>query len=195
MIQVVTLKNAIAYGTPTYTIGKVGNAIVLNGTSQYARRDDLAANFVGTSSFTVAGWIKTSSVLKTIWQAQVSNSADTRILCQLNASGKIEVYRVLSGNYDDMVTSSSAYNDNGLHFITVSYDGSLMTLYADATSVTKASIKSLTGYGYAFGIGCVVNQLGTISSYFGGLLDQMRIYNRALSTTEIQVLYNNGTGI
>ena len=69
--------------------------------------------------------------------------------------------------------------------LAVTYNGSTLTLYrngvAVATSTVSGTLSPTTG---TLQIGA--SQFG---EYFKGLIDEVRIYNRALSDTEIQTIY------
>ena len=74
--------------------------------------------------------------------------------------------------------------------LAVTYNGSTLTLYrngvAVATSNVSGTLSPTTG---TLQIGA--SQFG---EYFKGLIDEVRIYNRALSDTEIQALYQQDSG-
>ena len=93
--------------------------------------------------------------------------------------------------------SNSAYYiqffslDNSWHFITVTANGSTACLYIDAKLKGCVDISSITG-----GTPTVL-RIGAYSStvaHTNGTIDQVRIYNRALSEEEIKMLYYNRIG-
>ena len=68
-------------------------------------------------------------------------------------------------------------------FLTATYDGATLRLYVNGTQVSS---KAVTG--------SMPNSSGVLriggnsvwGEYFAGLIDNIRVYNRALSVTEIQ---------
>ena len=81
--------------------------------------------------------------------------------------------------------------DNSWHFITVTANGSTACLYIDAELKECVDISSVTG-----GTPTVL-RIGAYSStvaHTNGTIDQVRIYNRALSEEEIKMLYYNRIG-
>jgi len=85
------------------------------------------------------------------------------------------------------ITGSVSLNDNAWHFLVGTYDGSQIILYVDKVAVANAAV---TGN---------INQvstslkIGTGQSYtFNGIIDDVHLYNRALSAAEIAALYNGG---
>ncbi|MCF8370155.1 MAG: PKD domain-containing protein [Bacteroidales bacterium] len=75
------------------------------------------------------------------------------------------------------------------HHIVINRIGNLYTVYRDNASVSSISdnFPNLPN-----SIGWIIGGLSPYS--FEGVLDDIRIYNRALFETEIQALYNEGTG-
>jgi hypothetical protein len=86
------------------------------------------------------------------------------------------------------LVSETIITDGQWHHIGCVWDGSHRYLYVDGTEVTKdmavqASLKSATGGLY---IGAGKNlEFGT---FFSGLIDDVRIYNVALSAEKIEAL-------
>lgn len=90
----------------------------------------------------------------------------------------------------DLYYSSSTLSDNnGWHHVALTYDGSHVTFYVDgvadpALSANHSSLASFTNA--VLNIGYSDNGLDR----FNGDIDEVRIYNRALSANEILALYN-----
>ena len=74
------------------------------------------------------------------------------------------------------------------HFVAATYDGSLMLLYVDGTLIAATV--------YAGGMPATAQDLNigrnaqNASDNYRGLIDDVRIFNRALSSAEITALYN-----
>jgi hypothetical protein len=90
----------------------------------------------------------------------------------------------------DLYYSSSTLSDNnGWHHVALAYDGSHVTFYVDGVadpslSANQSSLASFTNA--VLNIGYSDNGLDR----FVGDIDEVRIYNRALSASEISALYN-----
>ena len=88
-------------------------------------------------------------------------------------------------NGHQAVCQPSPLPTNTWTHLSVTYNGSTLTLYrngvAVATSTVSGTLSPTTG---TLQIGA--SQFG---EYFKGLIDEVRIYNRALSATEIQTIY------
>jgi hypothetical protein len=91
------------------------------------------------------------------------------------------------------VRSNTRYNDGGWHYAVTTYDGSAFRLYVDgiesSSNLAPEENPSIHGEG-SFRIGA-----GELSSGRGytGYVDEVRIWDRALSTQEVMEAYHNGT--
>lgn len=77
------------------------------------------------------------------------------------------------------------YYNNQWHLMTFTHDGSTMKLYLDGTLQKTATNVTLNTAISALAIG----RFTTGPYYFAGSLDEVRIYNRALTDMEIQQMY------
>ena len=90
----------------------------------------------------------------------------------------------------------SSVTSAGWHHLIVTYDGSgnkdNINIFWDSSEQTNASGESGT-YTSLADVSATVH-IGSIngSSEFGGKIDEVRIYNKVLSATEITTNYNNG---
>ena len=89
-----------------------------------------------------------------------------------------------------IATSPNAYNDNTWHHAVGVYDGAEVKLSIDGALVATASAGAIH---YEDG-GIAIGRDGDYSgAYFNGIIDEIRVYGRALNDQEIQNLYNVGT--
>jgi len=89
-------------------------------------------------------------------------------------------------------TSTTSINDNKWHYLTGTYDGETLKVYVDGVfeddnTDPSGNLPTDTG---ALRIGA--DYQATPANFFNGLIDDTRIYNRALSASEIKRLYNMG---
>ena len=85
-------------------------------------------------------------------------------------------------------------NDNGWHHICMTRNSSsLYTVYVD--SVSKGSVTNTLNVGGGSALNfCLFGYDDYTSEYWKGWMDEMGIWNRVLTTSEISALYNSGTG-
>jgi len=96
----------------------------------------------------------------------------------------------------DTVTSTMAAGNNTWRHIVITYTSGTgnIKMYIDGTLNASGTIVTAIGNGSAtpLQIGCINSGQ---TSYSNAVVDDVRVYNRALSATEIQTLYQQGAGV
>ncbi|HVV14834.1 MAG TPA: LamG-like jellyroll fold domain-containing protein, partial [Candidatus Paceibacterota bacterium] len=175
--------------------GKLGQGLQFNGTSAYVRVPDAAA--IDNNAFTVSAWIKyTGSQLGGI-MSKASGGTEMLLLVgggtcgNATASGKIR-FDVSVSSSIACADSSASYNDGKWHLVTATRDGSgtgNMVLYVDGAQVATATKTGDMTTSQPLAIG---QHIPASTWYFNGTMDEVRLYNRALSAAEVLQLYNLG---
>jgi hypothetical protein len=167
---------------------------------------DTVPSYFQVSTWTVSAWVKATDVTGsgcggtgTGNGSQVFDVGDDigiRI-CAANSNASTATYaRVYmnqtgsSSSTDCVSTNTFAMDDNTWHHIAGSYDGTTLTIYLDNTKT--ACSKSVTqefGSYSAVTIGSHSNLTGYA---WGGSIDDVRFYNRALTSGQIEILYRGG---
>ncbi len=178
----------------TRTIGKVGQALDFNGSTDYVNVPENNNDFDITNNITISTWVKLDDL------DRVESVVCKEYLSDVDCVYQIRTYQ--SGNRFDFVffngTSykhtipdvSIIYSTNRWYHVAGTYDGNTRRLYMDGLLV-KETIE-------AAGSILTTNdplRIGTETAapwYLKGSIDEVRIYNRALSAQEVQRLYNLG---
>ena len=186
--------NGTLQGNPTWVTGKIGGALSLDGgdfmevSSRKWNLDNIA---------TVSLWFNLSqnaSGHETVFSLSRDQSND-EILFWLDGQAMLFYQHKSNSNWARL--SSSASISTWWHFSGVIDGGfaqSQMKFYSNGQLVNAAYQTSGSpallsdSHDRKLRIGSRVN--GTY--YFHGLIDDVRIYDRALSTVEVQALYNLG---
>ena len=148
------------------------------------------------SLFTVSFWIKTdmNSTGSTSRRGHIMN-AETTSSCshgwwlRLDTDGKISFIMDQTsscGNPTNRIVSDVIVNDNLWHHVVAVYESALL-LFVDGAQQSETVISDFTKTTAPLRIGNIKNVDGNIN-YLKGVLDDIRIYNRVLETTEIQML-------
>ena len=163
----------------TWINGKRGGALSFNGSSNWVNISN--STTLNQANFTAFAWFKTTSSSD---QKIISNNISYHQLQTLNGHLRICVNGCTEG--------STIVNDNKWHLAVVVGDATSIRAYLDGNSTAEitqsVSSNDMTG---TFSIGKVGN--GDSSYPFNGLIDDVRIYNRALTAAEIQNLYKQGS--
>ncbi|MEJ5051158.1 endo-beta-N-acetylglucosaminidase H [Chryseobacterium culicis] len=140
------------------------------------------------SALSFEGWIKPSSFksaspyISSIMGTEISdsNSAFLRLGDAGLANNKLQ-FVVSINNVQQKLASATALNANTWYHVAATYDGSNMKLYINGVlDATKAQTGSVNSNG-AFNVGYLYNT----SRNFNGKVDEVRVWKRALSQTEI----------
>jgi phosphatidylserine/phosphatidylglycerophosphate/cardiolipin synthase-like enzyme len=111
--------------------------------------------------------------------------------CNSN-KGKVQAGFEDANGRDYFVTSPNTYNDGNWHYVVVTYDGSVLRLYVDGQQVASLNTNNaIPDYNWDKPLVIGKNSLDD-SRYFIGDIDEVRVYNRALSAQEVSDAYNNG---
>ncbi|QRA43898.1 endo-beta-N-acetylglucosaminidase H [Chryseobacterium cucumeris] len=140
------------------------------------------------SALSFEGWIKPSSFksaspyISSIMGTEVSdgNSAFLRLGDASLANNKLQ-FVVSINNVQQKLASATALNANTWYHVAATYDGANMKIYINGVlDATKAQTGSVNSTG-AFNVGYLYNT----SRNFNGKIDEVRVWKRALSQTEI----------
>src|SRR5215216_2276467 len=189
------LNHGSLIGSPTFVTGRVGQAISLNGTSQYATVPD-ANSLDLTTGMTVAAWIRPAITVNTTqdliskqrvtgtlvdgYGLSLSNAG--KVFIRLNQATSGETYRINS-------TTNYPLNNTAWMHVAATYDGTTIRLYING--VLENSIPGPA----AIATNSLPLTLGAQSDgsrFYNGLLDDARVYATALSAAEIAALANPG---
>ncbi|MBU4029984.1 MAG: LamG domain-containing protein [Proteobacteria bacterium] len=172
----------------TYAAGMVSQAFSLDGVDDYVEIAGSEPGDFGSNAFSVNFWMYSNN-----------NGSNTYLLGKSHPDGgqgwdvrlnnnTIQVVGI--NGWDFNITSDTSATANTWHFISISATDTEVNLYIDGglkgTSL-RSTISSTTN---PFRIGYTSNFGGTA---FNGLLDEINMFNRALTPEEIVASYNAGS--
>jgi len=169
-----------------YVKGKVGQAIQLDGVDDDIR---IAENNVldMTGNFTLALWVKPTRVdlLDNIYIKSGSGGIQFGLGGFSNNVG----YFICAAGVNCAFDSKGSYNLGVWNSVAVTRNGNDWTLYNDGVAVY--TVNDATAISDTSGMLFIGSESGSIR-FFNGALDEIRMYNRALSSAEIARLHNAG---
>ncbi|MHC4095219.1 MAG: lamin tail domain-containing protein [Planctomycetota bacterium] len=168
--------NGTLNGDPTWTSGRLDGALNFDGAGDYVTVAPVAA-LIG-NTVTAQAWIRLSEYA--MWSPILTQNAGNGYYFYV-ASGKPSFYIVVSPSYVQAI-SPEVINTNQWYHVAGTNDGSNLKLYIDGR---LKDTDSSTGYLGVNNIAKIGGEPGT-SYYFTGLIDDVRIYNRAVSESEFQ---------
>ncbi|PYK96823.1 MAG: hypothetical protein DME19_18415, partial [Verrucomicrobia bacterium] len=186
------------HGTPlggvAFTPGIVGQAFSFDGASSYVRVPDSDSLRVG--SVTIEGWFNFSDAggLRSLAaKALGTGTADSYAVWYENGV----LHGAVSGNGGLGPVLSYGWSPvlHAWYHIAYAFDqiGQFQALYVNGTLVASSQVSIQIAYDqHALLIG-VESDNETLSYWFAGQIDEVSLYNRALSAAEIQSIFNAGS--
>ena len=164
-------------------------AVSLNGTS-YLSAPYSPTQVLGSGSFTVEAWVYPTSLTGTYKAilvsslSNVSTAADLQYFLYLDASG-YPTFKAYVGTTAYTVSQSTALSLNTWTHIAAVRNGANLTLYVNGTSVSTISTLgtlALNGSSTALGLKCGGYVESSVTYYFTGFIDDLRISRYARYT-------------
>jgi prepilin-type N-terminal cleavage/methylation domain-containing protein len=184
--------------------GRISTALTFNGSSDYisvANNDNL--NF-GTGDFSIFSWVylDTVPVFGRIASKSHWNVTGAWAFGCVGDWGGMRVFNIAVrrvGYINDFISQdlTSVMTTENWHHMGVTRTSGVITFYLDGISYSGINVNNAgapldqdltTADPLKLGV------LDSSSEFLDGNLDDVRIYNRALTSTEITQLYNNGAG-
>lgn len=177
--------------------GKVGNAAsFVAASSQYLSRASTADLSVGTSSVTLAGWMKFTTVasVRTLLGKYELNQQEYT----LDYSESVGTFRFLvsnNGSANTVLTSSfGAASAGAWYFVCVWRDATAQTINLQINGGAIASVSYTSPSIYSGTAGFGIGGLTYPGNYQDGQIDEVGIWKRVLTAAERTALYNGGAG-
>ena len=174
---------------PTWTSGKIGSAVQCDGNNDYVNIPYNSVFDFSTGSFTITAYvIPSASQGKDMVSNRLADTSAYKGYSHYTVAGGYITGRIADGTNGPSVSVTS-YSTSDWNFTAFVVDRSSneMKSYLDLTAGTAADI-STTG-----NISNGANALRICTGakgYFSGKIDDVRVYNRALSAAEIVAIYN-----
>jgi hypothetical protein len=161
-----------------------------------------------TDKITVSAWVKFESIPAGTWQPVVVKddgqpNRSYAIGFRDRGDGKYSAEMLVSRDGDNATSfqnyldaSSSGYLSTGVWYHAVwIFDGSTtnFTFYLNGTSKGSVSLNANATAIFNSGATFMIGKLGASAVYFDGVIDEVTIWDRALTSGEVTTLYNSGT--
>jgi uncharacterized protein (DUF362 family) len=171
----------------TWTTGMFGSGLDFNGTNAYVQASD-AASLDITGDLTLEAWIYPRSI-----------TADHVIVTKRDGSGTCNYQMYLNSDNEGLsfyAGGTPEYQQAGLvptlnqwNYVAIVRSGATLTFYLNGQTAQMTGPASLIANDQPIQIGS--RALGAIPEAFDGLIDEVRVTNRALTPAEIAADYSN----
>ncbi|NTW31490.1 MAG: LamG domain-containing protein [Bacteroidetes bacterium] len=194
-----TNNNSVAYNTGIISNGIDGGS---GNTNKDMTNSSGAAITSSTSPISISGWINfynnnnNYNVLAGVYNGASGIQLEYRITCAGDGDGNMQFtatrYKMQSTAYQ--VTYTPALTTSTWYQVVLTFDGSNLTLYVNgvsrATGTTSGTGVSNDGTGIE-----VMSRALYAGNFAQAKIDEVGIWTRALSPSEVLQLYNNGTAL
>ena len=177
----------------SYGVGEFDLAGVFNGSSSKIDLPNLGIS--GSATRTISAWINVNSLSgnRTIFQYGNASANNRFGFAIESTTGKL--YVEYYGR--DVITTTNQITANTWFHVAATYNGGVIQtatntkIYVNGSEVTTTTTGTATGVTNTadsnYGVGY---RRASSSQYFNGSIDQVRIFNKALNSTEVTTLYN-----
>jgi hypothetical protein len=198
----INANNGVFQGTASYASGEVGQAFNFNGSSYVQVPDSPTLRF--TNGMSVEAWVnlnhytgRATEIISKLAALGLNANSYSLSIEGADTASTHRAYLIVDGPVGSPINGIQLFSSvdiptNQWVHIAGTYDGLNAKIYVNG--VLSAS----TTYAYGINpgtqplsIGCSIN--GGPVSLFNGQIDETSLYNRALSASEIQGIYNAGS--
>ena len=181
---------------PVYTTGKVANALSFDGVDGFVEGAD--SDNLKQSNLTLDLWVKpttsgTNFSLAGKFDNPTGLSGDERgYLIQLLSSGRVRYGLRTSNNFIIVLDSDpQTLPLNQFSHLALTYDGAFVKGYINGVEVVSTpATGTIIHNSLPLLVGARFQTAPTIVQHFSGLIDEVEIFDRALSSAEILSIYN-----
>ena len=183
--------NGTLQGDAAFATDGDRTVLTLDGSGDYVTLPDSDDwDFWQEKSFTVACWVKFDSIASTAKLFGHGSDGDNRFSLMWSSSAQS-----LTAHFEVATASESLYGASWTptagqwHHITYLKSGTSFAFYVDGTQMGSATLNKSGTLSGDFTIGGGLNGSGAIGNFLDGSIDDTRIWNRALSASEVTELH------
>ena len=185
-------------GADFITGGRAGNALTLNQSAGGIVTMGNVLNFRPGTNFTLVAWVRTTDTTANsyvVGKATASPGAGYSVSLSPSgiANGTGRVLFSENGNTNNAVASTTVVTDGNWHQIIAVYNISsgFKAIYVDGTPVEQSNLSQTVSTNTVDFLIGGVTVAGAPVAAFTGAIDDVQVYDRALSSGEINFLFNN----
>jgi subtilisin-like proprotein convertase family protein len=198
------VNNGTAMGALNYATGEVAQAFSLDGSSSYVQMAN-STSLNPAGGFSIEGWIyptqDTTQRILSKWgdQGSYSNNRSYAFTTEPGLGlqfGFCDLANQGSFAFQDF-TVNNVLTLNAWNHVVATYDiaTGIRCMYVNGTKIGSHTNTPVAAYSSItpVTIGSWIRQPGTVLYYFQGKIDELSMYGRTLSDSEVNAIYSNGT--
>lgn len=194
--DVIGNSNGTLQGDTTYAPGEVGQAFSFDGDGDFIEIDEQANLDFGAGDFTIEAWVKFNSLAtdQTLFGKHVLGASNPAYFLEFNVPGSLRLMVFESvANKNDLSAPVTLVVGQWYHVAGVR-EGNTNRLYLNGSFIgSQISGSNVnTGTGGTARIGRHPHGDFGITRFVDGYIDELSLYNRALTDAEIAAIFNAG---
>jgi hypothetical protein len=170
-------------GNPQWVAGYDGDALDFDGNDDHVYSSDVS---IPTNAFTIAFWFKSETALNAsspredfiYWQS-VSRP---HMSFNKSGTGEIGLWPNIGGDFDGPLTMTTSWSAGTWYHIAGTFDGTNFRIHVNGNTERSVNHPGINEATTGLFIGCTSSN----ATNFNGMIDDVRIYNYALSDEEIK---------
>ncbi|TAK97863.1 MAG: hypothetical protein EPO07_12585 [Verrucomicrobia bacterium] len=190
-----TNNGTLTNGT-TFASGKVGQAFSFDGVDDWVSLPRINLSAFNSASF--VAWVKPANITANGYYEIIRQEPPLSVpdwLLSFQESGTVLSFGLSAGGtYEelDVPVNAGDYTDGNWHLIVATYDGTTKRLYRDGVEIgSQAKTGNIRFAGATHAIGAQPPHIGfPVLESFDGLIDEVAIFKRALTPSEIASIYS-----
>ncbi len=188
-------------GPPAWVAGNVGTyALDFDGIDDYVHIPDNGS--LDLTKFSISLWFKMNSlgdgsdddIIEKIEQGMNDDHINFRLLVDDTPTDKIFA-GIANGSTTSYITSDNSITAGQWYHVVFVFDGTNSMMYVDAVlqqDVKQPGFTPYTSGDQPVRLGCR-SWSGYTSAFFNGIIDDVRVYDKALFSDQIDQIYQQGT--
>ncbi|WP_243735270.1 LamG-like jellyroll fold domain-containing protein [Paenibacillus turpanensis] len=184
-------KDGMLMGGGAWVPGRVGQALDLNGSDGYVKLPD--GVLADQRSVTVAAWVNPESTPNWARVFDIGSSTDNYFFLALNDGTSVHM-GLRSGSAVQSLSGAAFPSSDRWHHVAVTLEDKTAVIYINGIEVAKNTNLTITPADLGLSTANYIGKSQFNDPYYNGLIDDFRIYDRALSSDEVlEVIAENMT--
>jgi hypothetical protein len=175
--------------TYSATGAKFGQAASFNGSSSQI---DLGSSLIKQLPMTISLWLNPITSTNGAFYSNYSSSTEG-FYCRVQSDGTFLVDAYNGGSNRTLLNNTTgSIPDNTWSHVAITFDSSFVILYINGSETDRVTTNA-NGIAFTASEPTKLGVRGTSSDWFNGLMDQVRIFDKAISAEDVGVLYAETT--
>lgn len=177
---------------PVWTVGVLNGALQFDGNNDYVNTTYTQS----PQALTITAWVKVDSTGQPRPRIMHKNGEFEFLVNR--ATNQVMFGRVFSGAWGYWQTPTGSLSNNAWHHLALVYDRSSATndplIYIDSVSQNITETDTPTGSASITSNSHIIGSIGGTTKFFKGTIDDVRIYAKSLSASEVLNVYSEVAG-